>query len=53
VLGAAPMPIASALASRLNKFASASPSILKSTFAPASLNTVAPFILSPPVVDIA
>ena len=53
VIGAAPIPIASALASKLNKFVSVSPSILKSTFAPDSLNTVAPFILSPPVVDIA
>ncbi len=41
---ATPRPIASALASKLNKFASLSPSILKSTSAPESLATTAPVI---------
>ncbi len=41
---ATPIPTASLLASRLNKFASVSPSILKSTSAPLSLATTAPVI---------
>jgi len=43
---AVPIPIASALASTNNRLAFVSPSTLKSTSAPASLNTTAPEVFS-------